>query len=152
MIALAYRDVRVPSEVLDGGCGALDPAELERGLTLVGMVGIEDPLRPEVPAAIDACHRAGISVRMLTGAEEGGEALGWARFKIRKRCLGDLCDEPSGGPNSLSAGMEYRIHAENQIHTHGSQNRSVSGVSLKDPSPTAQATWASCRVSHSHMM
>ena len=44
-----------------------DDLQLEKELTLVAIIGIEDPLRPEVPAAIEACHRAGISVRMLTG-------------------------------------------------------------------------------------
>ena len=34
---------------------------------LLGIVGIEDPLRPEVPAAIDKCRTAGVSVRMVTG-------------------------------------------------------------------------------------
>ena len=72
MIALAYRDVSLPSEALNDYVASLDPADLESGLTLVGMVGIEDPLRPEVPSAIQDCHRAGISVRMLTGADEEG--------------------------------------------------------------------------------
>ena len=31
------------------------------------MVGIEDPVRPEVPDAIKKCQRAGITVRMVTG-------------------------------------------------------------------------------------
>jgi Ca2+ transporting ATPase len=30
-------------------------------------VGIEDPLRPEVPGAIEKCYEAGIDVRMVTG-------------------------------------------------------------------------------------
>ncbi|KAL4422348.1 hypothetical protein ABPG75_008545, partial [Micractinium tetrahymenae] len=40
---------------------------LERGLTLLAMVGIEDPLRAEVPAAILQCQASGITVKMLTG-------------------------------------------------------------------------------------
>ncbi|XP_039264361.1 plasma membrane calcium-transporting ATPase 2-like isoform X2 [Styela clava] len=36
-------------------------------LTLIGVVGIEDPVRPEVPDAIKKCQRAGITVRMVTG-------------------------------------------------------------------------------------
>ena len=39
----------------------------ESGLVWLGVVGIEDPLRPEVPAAIAKCHAAGIDVRMVTG-------------------------------------------------------------------------------------
>uniref|UniRef100_A0A8C8SHU5 Calcium-transporting ATPase n=1 Tax=Pelusios castaneus TaxID=367368 RepID=A0A8C8SHU5_9SAUR len=36
-------------------------------LTCIAIVGIEDPLRPEVPDAIRKCQNAGITVRMVTG-------------------------------------------------------------------------------------
>ncbi|XP_078399522.1 plasma membrane calcium-transporting ATPase 2 isoform X10 [Cetorhinus maximus] len=36
-------------------------------LTCIAVVGIEDPVRPEVPEAIRKCQRAGITVRMVTG-------------------------------------------------------------------------------------
>ena len=36
-------------------------------MTCVCIVGIEDPVRDEVPAAIQQCQRAGITVRMVTG-------------------------------------------------------------------------------------
>jgi len=36
-------------------------------LTAICVVGIEDPVRPEVPDAIKKCQRAGICVRMVTG-------------------------------------------------------------------------------------
>ena len=42
------------------------PAE-ERGLILSGLVGLEDPPRPEVPEAIARCGTAGIRVIMVTG-------------------------------------------------------------------------------------
>jgi Ca2+-transporting ATPase len=34
---------------------------------MIGIVGIEDPVRPEVPPAIVNCKKAGITVRMVTG-------------------------------------------------------------------------------------
>lgn len=40
---------------------------LEKNLVFVGIVGIMDPLRPEVPKAIEQCKTAGIKVRMVTG-------------------------------------------------------------------------------------
>lgn len=40
---------------------------LMKDLTLIGLVGLEDPVRPEVPEAIQKCHTAGITVRMVTG-------------------------------------------------------------------------------------
>jgi Ca2+-transporting ATPase len=36
-------------------------------LTLVGLLGFEDPLRPNVPAAVAQCHTAGVRVVMMTG-------------------------------------------------------------------------------------
>eukprot|EP00854_Cymbomonas_tetramitiformis_P001890 gene1890-2573_t len=42
-----------------------DDAELN--LTLVAIVGIEDPLRLSVPKSVAACQHAGIQVRMVTG-------------------------------------------------------------------------------------
>lgn len=33
----------------------------------LGLVGLEDPVRPDVPAAVAACQRAGIRVVMITG-------------------------------------------------------------------------------------
>lgn len=37
------------------------------GLTFLGLIGLEDPARRDVPGAIEACYRAGIRVVMVTG-------------------------------------------------------------------------------------
>ena len=37
------------------------------GLTFLGLIGLEDPARVDVPRAIEACHRAGVRVVMVTG-------------------------------------------------------------------------------------
>ena len=42
-------------------------ADAERDLTLVGIVGLEDPPRPDVGAALEACRGAGVAVIMVTG-------------------------------------------------------------------------------------
>lgn len=58
-IGVAYSDI--PRELnWDAGI----PKE---GLTLIGIVGIMDPLRPEVVNAVKDCQNAGITVRMVTG-------------------------------------------------------------------------------------
>lgn len=45
--------------------------EVERDLQLLGVLGIEDPPRPEAAQAIDACRRAKIRVAMVTGDHPG---------------------------------------------------------------------------------
>jgi calcium-translocating P-type ATPase len=62
-ICLAYRDfVEAPEwEENSDGVG------YEEQLVCIGIVGIEDPLRPEVPKSVELCRRAGITVRMVTG-------------------------------------------------------------------------------------
>ncbi|MEI2297407.1 cation-translocating P-type ATPase [Ensifer sp. MJa1] len=47
----------------DGGCGR----HLLVDLVFLGLVGMRDPTRPEVPKAIRDCHDAGVQVVMLTG-------------------------------------------------------------------------------------
>jgi len=46
---------------------AVDDGRLPERLTLLGIVAFEDPLRDGVPAALEACHAAGIRVKMITG-------------------------------------------------------------------------------------
>jgi Ca2+-transporting ATPase len=43
------------------------PDTAEHGMTLLGLVGMSDPPRPEVRAALATCERAGIRVLMITG-------------------------------------------------------------------------------------
>ncbi|XP_023137236.1 plasma membrane calcium-transporting ATPase 1-like isoform X2 [Amphiprion ocellaris] len=62
-ICVAYRDF--PAE---GGEPQWDSEnDILNELTCIAVVGIEDPVRPEVPEAIAKCQRAGITVRMVTG-------------------------------------------------------------------------------------
>ncbi|XP_074990869.1 plasma membrane calcium-transporting ATPase 3 [Calonectris borealis] len=61
-LVLAFRDFPpAPEPPWD------DEAAIVGELTCIAVVGIEDPVRPEVPEAIRKCQRAGITVRMVTG-------------------------------------------------------------------------------------
>uniref|UniRef100_A0A8C0D260 Calcium-transporting ATPase n=1 Tax=Balaenoptera musculus TaxID=9771 RepID=A0A8C0D260_BALMU len=61
-ICVAYRDLpSSPEPDWDNENDILNE------LTCICVVGIEDPVRPEVPEAIRKCQRAGITVRMVTG-------------------------------------------------------------------------------------
>jgi len=55
-----------------------DAESAERGLRLLGLVGLEDPPRHGVAGAIAQCRRAGIAVAMVTG-DHPGTALAVAR-------------------------------------------------------------------------
>jgi P-type Ca2+ transporter type 2C len=56
----------------------LPESQSDFSFTFVGLVGLADPIRPEVPAAVEECHRAGIRVVMITG-DYAGTALSIAR-------------------------------------------------------------------------
>lgn len=60
VLALAQR--RLPADHTD-----LQHADVTHGLTLLGVVGIIDPPRPEARQAIAKCQQAGIRVIMITG-------------------------------------------------------------------------------------
>jgi len=71
-LSLAYRDLPrgtdwdAKSDNITNADGT--PAnEVETNLVFCSLVGIEDPIRAEVPAAIQNCYEAGIDVRMVTG-------------------------------------------------------------------------------------
>jgi len=74
-LAFAYKE-------LDNVEGTFADGKLVvRGLNMMGIVGIEDPVRTDVPAAISDCLNAGIQVKIVTGdapgtAKEIGRQLG----------------------------------------------------------------------------
>lgn len=68
--AAAARGLRlVALAVREGGdeLAAAPPERLEAGLAFAGLIGLEDPPREGVEAALEACRRAGITVTMVTG-------------------------------------------------------------------------------------
>ena len=60
VLAIGYKEINeVPDE--------LTSEDLENGLSLMGLVGMIDPPRPEAKVAVATCRRAGIKPVMITG-------------------------------------------------------------------------------------
>ena len=84
-------------------------SEIEANLTLVGVVGLRDPPRPEVASALETCAQAGIRVVMVTGDNRvTAEAIGGA--------IGLLDHFQGGGPDAPTAvtGREFSEMSEEQ--------------------------------------
>jgi Ca2+-transporting ATPase len=66
-IAICYKDLDrwPPSEV--HGVDEVPYEDLAMDLVLIGITGIEDPLRPGVREAVASCLKAGVQVKMCTG-------------------------------------------------------------------------------------
>jgi magnesium-transporting ATPase (P-type) len=70
VLALAYREV-------EQGRDRLQDSDIERGLNLLGLVGMVDPPRASAVEAVAACQTAGITVKMITGDHaETARAIG----------------------------------------------------------------------------
>ena len=84
-------------------------------LTFLGLIGLDDPPRADVPDAIRACHRAGIRVVMITGdhavtarsvALAVSELGGATPRVVEGRDLADLAGEE--GPGAIVADGDLR--------------------------------------------
>jgi len=67
MAGKALRVIAVARRELNLLPPGLEPAVVESGLTFLGLFGLMDPPRPEVRAAVERCHRAGVRPVMITG-------------------------------------------------------------------------------------
>ena len=63
----AMRVIALFARKVNEGESIEDLQQIESDLTFLGLIGIMDPPRPEVKAAIETCQRAGIQVKMITG-------------------------------------------------------------------------------------
>ncbi|KAG1872060.1 Ca-transporting ATPase [Suillus tomentosus] len=68
-MALCYRDFPSwpPPGVQAAAIDEVPYDDIAQDLTLIGIVGIEDPLRDGVREAVDNCHKASVAVKMCTG-------------------------------------------------------------------------------------
>lgn len=87
--SLNYRDVKVLNKYFSDYDNILIT---ERDCTLISVVGMLDPPRPEVKDAIISCHLAGIRVYMITGDEkETAKSIGISIGIIDKENSKNCC-------------------------------------------------------------
>lgn len=95
ILAMAYREL--PSEFDD-----FRPGSVEKDMVFVGMMAMQDPPRPEVKAAVEDCHKAGIQILMITGdygltaqsvAREVGIVSGDSCRIIKGKELNEMSDD-----------------------------------------------------------
>ncbi len=97
VIAFAYK--------VEIGSNALEKASLENDLVFLGLFGISDPIREDVPTAIRAAKTAGIKVIMVTGDNiETARAIAFD--------AGLLCNEQR---EILMEGTEFRNKKDQEI-------------------------------------
>ena len=120
VLAIAYRNL--PAHLSDKSAF---PAEaVERDLTMLGLMAMMDPPRPEVREAVEKCHRAGIRVMMITGdygltAESIAHKLGIVREKSPRIVTGVELDTMN--PATLQQIVQNdvifaRVSPEHKLH------------------------------------
>jgi len=92
-VAIGYK--KVSADEVKAGISEVAP----KGFALLTIVGVKDPVRPEVPDAVLACQRAGVTVRMVTG-----DNIDTARF------IATECHIIEAGDGSVA--MEGPVFAE----------------------------------------
>ena len=89
------RVLAVAMRSLGNGFVDLSAEDVERDLTLLGLVAMMDPPRAEVSEAVEKCRRAGIRIIMITGdygltAESIARRVGVVHDRVRILSPGDL--------------------------------------------------------------
>jgi Ca2+-transporting ATPase len=102
-------------------CGSLPAQQHDFDFEFVGLVGLEDPLRPDVPAAIAECRGAGIRVVMMTG-DHPRTALSIARqagFVTDGQCLSgpevDALDDAALAERLADTAVFCRVQPEQKL-------------------------------------
>lgn len=104
----AFRTIGFAYKYLDTDAPAWAEGKLTlEGLTFMGIVGISDPIRSDVPEAIARCMEAGIQVKIVTGdtpgtAREIGRQIG-------------LWDDSCTMERNLITGLEFAAMSDEQL-------------------------------------
>jgi len=94
---LTYKDIPKQSPDL------LNTLQIEKDLIILGVVGIKDPLRPEIVSAVQRCKEASVTVRMVTGdVKETAVAI------AKNARILDEDYIPGSNPYEVLTGKEFR--------------------------------------------
>lgn len=116
-LVLAYRDLPDGADFDAKSANILnadgtEALEVETNLTFAALVGIEDPLRPEVQGAIKQCYEAGIDVRLVTGdSPNTAVSIAYQAGILKDFHFADGSDEKIAAnlkPNVLMEGKVFR--------------------------------------------
>lgn len=108
------------------GSNELSQELLDHGtsdLTVIGMVGILDPPRPETAATVQACRRAGVRVYMMTGD------FGLTGAAIARQ-VGIFSDDRE--PDTMSTIESRRRPAPNGVSAHSDQSLLLEGSQISE--------------------
>ena len=131
VLAIAMKD-------MPPGQHDLNAPDVESGLTLIGLLGLIDPPREEVRAAIRECRAAGISVKMITGdhaataeaiareleiAEEPKTITGHAIDRLDDRALKEVARRNGLRPHQSRAQTSPREGIAGRSSSYGNDRR-----------------------------
>ncbi|MEX0847307.1 MAG: HAD-IC family P-type ATPase, partial [Ilumatobacteraceae bacterium] len=133
VLAVAQRELtpEVWAEFTDGGG---NPIELVGELTLLALIGIVDPPRPEAKLAIADAHIAGMSVKMITGdhaatAKAIGDELGLRGEAVTGADL-DLMDDDELARRIDDIAVFARVAPEHKIRLVAALQRKGNVVAM----------------------
>ena len=104
----AMRTLGFAYQLVEEGDSVIESAQLTASkLHFIGVVAIADPVRVEVPAAVQECIDAGINVKVVTG-----DTSGTAREIARQ--IG-LWDDSRDGANSIITGPDFAALSDEEL-------------------------------------
>jgi Ca2+-transporting ATPase len=113
----------------------LSPKDIEKDLTFLGIAGILDPPRPEVPDAIKTCYSAGVDILMITGDSPlTARAIG-ERVGLRSKGVLSGTDIESLTVDELTRTLEQtkilaRVSAEHKLRVIEALTRSGQVIAM----------------------
>lgn len=128
----AMRTLGFAYQLVEEGDSAIESGQLTASkLSFIGVVAIADPVRVEVPAAVQECVHAGIDVKVVTG-----DTSGTAREIARQ--IG-LWDDSRDGANSIITGPDFAALSDEELLAHVNELKIISRARPMDKKRLVEA-------------